>query len=157
MKWSLAAKKKQLDGIVRRELARAGQKISSDVKIRMRAPGKSGRSRKPRSAPHGTREHPMSGRRAWKGKRHISSARGQAPAVDQSELVNSISYSVVETYGVPSEVKVGPATGGEKLLKRARHLEAPDELDRPAFLPALRAEQGQYAARLLKATKELFR
>lgn len=122
--------RKQLDK-VDREIRVAEFAIQRDVKKRMSEPG-TGRTYRSRGS----------------SRDHVASAPGHAPAVDLGELRNGVvtkherhALHVVGTIGVRQGL--GP---------RAMHLEDPDGLNRPAFIPAYEAEKPRLMARLKKPT-----
>lgn len=171
VKWNTGKFLDKRKVVIDRELARAGQNIKSDVDHRMRAPGKSGKLYRRRNS-HGSKGSPkFATTKRQKGTAkgglfYRASAPGQAPAVDDSELVTSIGYAVRGggAAGI-KRVAVGVTSakgGGETLRKRAIALELGAKLKprgiiapRPAFKPALETEKKLFPARLNAALRKV--
>jgi hypothetical protein len=116
--------------------------IASDAKLAMSRSPRGGRTYKSRGG---------------SGRDHTASAKGEAPAVDLGELLNSVRGTakrigdlVVGMVGAQVGGVGVPLVSGFPIWSRFSVLESPEGLDRPSVAPAWAVERPKLVTRLRK-------
>jgi hypothetical protein len=164
IQWNIGGFLRKRERVVEIELARAGQIMVRDEQQAMRSGGKTGRLYLRRNM-RGRGRFQKTKRQQGVGKGGMyyrASAPGQAPAVDQSELVNAIAYAVRRLSPFVLVCHDGIRTSME-LLARAFALELGTDRagrtrsvriqKRPAFVTALEREKRAFPKRLFAALR----
>jgi hypothetical protein len=171
MSWSVGGFLERKMKILKRELERAGQNITTDAKTRMQTTPRTGKEYLSRSAGKGRKGGDYfvkDGHRWRKGVRRRASVTGNAPAPDTGELKNHVGYAVRQAgmlapYMVCHVGIISARGGTDELRRRALALELGIDSKgrqggwlgaRPSFGPALTAEQRAFVPRLMAALRD---